>query len=281
MAVAAPADKRFRRAHVKPARRRKVAWRTVWRVARALAVCGLVTYGGWRAAALVAAAESLQVRQVSVRGNVQLSNGEVLALVDGMRGENILGVDLDEWRDRLLTSPWVQDARLRRVLPSRVDVVIQERQPMGIGRLGRRLYLVDRHGVIVDEYGPAYADLDLPLIDGLAAPPGGGGPLVDERRAALAWRLIAALGDHEDLLELVSQLDVSDAYDVVVIRDGDTARLRLGDRDFAGRLQDYLDLAPALRERVSDIDYVDLRFGERLYVRPRTAGPRRAANGRR
>jgi hypothetical protein len=29
-----------------------------------------------------------------------------------------------------------------------------------------------------------------------------------------------------------------------------------------------VDLAPALRKSVPDIDYVDLRFDERLYVRP-------------
>ena len=38
--------------------------------------------------------------------------------------------------------------------------------------------------------------------------------------------------------------------------------------DFLGINLAFLDLAPALRERVADIDYVDLRFGERLYVRP-------------
>ncbi|MFP5378732.1 MAG: cell division protein FtsQ/DivIB [Vicinamibacteria bacterium] len=269
MAVAAPADKRFRRAHVKPARRRTVAWRTVWRVTRAVVVVALVFYGGWRAAGIVNDAQALQVRQVSVRGNERLSTGEVLALVDGMRGENILGVDLDRWRERLLSSPWVLDAKLRRVLPSRVEVAIEERRPMGIGRLGQALYLVDHRGVIVDEYGPAYADIDLPIIDGLASAPSEGGSLVDERRAALAGRLLADLGARDDLLAQVSQLDVSDAYDAVVILEGDTARLRLGDRDFAERLEDYLELAPALRERVADIDYVDLRFGERLYVRPR------------
>jgi cell division septal protein FtsQ len=44
--------------------------------------------------------------------------------------------------------------------------------------------------------------------------------------------------------------------------------LRLGDDAFVDRIQDYLDVAPALRERVAQIDYVDLRFGERVYVRP-------------
>mgnify|MGYP003494045404 CR=1 FL=1 len=54
----------------------------------------------------------------------------------------------------------------------------------------------------------------------------------------------------------------------VVILEGDTALLRLGDAEFVERLQQYLDLAPALRERMAGIDYVDLRFDERLYVRP-------------
>jgi cell division septal protein FtsQ len=54
----------------------------------------------------------------------------------------------------------------------------------------------------------------------------------------------------------------------VVLLDGDTVMLRLGDRDFAARLQGYLDVAPALKERVAAIDTVDLRFGERMYVRP-------------
>jgi cell division septal protein FtsQ len=44
--------------------------------------------------------------------------------------------------------------------------------------------------------------------------------------------------------------------------------IRVGDDDFVERLQTYVDLAPAIRERVPRMDYVDLRFGERVYVRP-------------
>jgi cell division protein FtsQ len=276
VAVSAPADKRFRRAHVKPSRKRRVGWRAIWVAVRLLTVIVLVMYGGWRGATLVLHADALQIAQLSVRGHERLSLGEVLALVDGMRGENILLADLDAWRDRLLSSPWVEEATLRRVLPSRVEVVIRERHPIGIGRLGQTLYLVDGRGVIVDEYGPAYADIDLPLIDGLAAVASEGGSLVDPMRASLAGRLLADVGQRADLLERVSQIDVSDAYDAIVILDGDTVRLRLGDRDFAERLHDYLELAPTLHERVADIDYVDLRFGERLYVRPRSTGARGA-----
>jgi cell division protein FtsQ len=267
-AVAAPADKRFRRAQVKPARKRQVNGRHGWLAIRLVAVLAVALYGGWRGAALVLGAPALQVSRISIRGNERLSSGEVLALVDGLRGEHILAVDLDNWQSRLLASPWVEAAHLRRLLPSRVDIQVRERRPIGIARLAGSLYLVDARGVVIDEYGPNYADLDLPMIDGLAAAPADGASAIDESRVRLAARLLASLESRPDLATRISQIDVADAHDAVVMLDDDTVMLRLGDADFADRIQAYLDLAPTLRERVAEIDYVDLRFDERLYVRP-------------
>jgi len=267
-AVATATDKRFRRAHVKPARRRSLASKQAWVAARAAVLCGLVIYGGYRGVGLVADAQRLQISHLVVRGHERLSAGEVLALVDGLRGQNILLVDLEDWQQRLLASPWVNRATIRRVLPATVEITVHERRPMGIGRIGTALYLVDGEGVIVDEYGPAYADVDLPIIDGLGTSPQDGGTLVDPLRAEFAGRVIAALSARPEIGRRVSQIDVSDLHDAVVILDGDTALLRIGDAEFVERLQQYIDLAPALRERMAAIDYVDLRFDERLYVRP-------------
>jgi cell division protein FtsQ len=266
--IATPADKRFRRAHLKPGRKRSATVSHAWIAARLVVVFGLMMYGGWRAMTLLLGAPALQISRVTVRGNERMATGEVLALVEGLQQRHILTISLDDWRDRLLSSPWVEDARLRRLLPSTIDIEVRERRPMGIGRVVNGLYLVDPRGVIVDEYGPNYADLDLPIIDGLASIPMTGASAVDERRASLAARLMAALETRPDLAARVSQIDVSDGHDVVVLLEGDTAMLRLGDEDFVDRLQGYIDLAPALRERIAEIDYVDLRFGERLYVRP-------------
>jgi cell division protein FtsQ len=267
-AVAAPADKRFRRAHVRPAKRRGTTLWHAWVAARVIVIFGLMVYGGWRGTSLLLATPALQISRITVRGNDRLATGEVLALVAGLRQRNILTVRLDTWRERLLTSPWVEDVTMRRILPSSVEIVVRERRPMGIGRVANGLYLVDARGVIVDEYGPNYAEFDLPIIDGLASVPHSGGSAVDEAKAFLAARLMTALQQRPDLAAKVSQIDVSNPHDAVVILDGDTAMLRLGEDEFVERLQGYLDLGPALRERVADIDYVDLRFGDRLYVRP-------------
>jgi len=263
--VSAPSDKRFRRAHVSPARRR--GWRpvlvTAVRVAIAVVVGVLAVYTG---VSFVFTTEALQVSRITVEGNTRMSRGEVLSRLDGLEGSHMLTVDLEQWRQRLRAAPWVADARLRRVFPRTVMVVIAEREPMGIGRLNDRLMLVDPEGTIIDEFGPNYATLDLPIIDGLVS---GGPSLVDGERAMLASRVIAGLQQQPELARLVSQIDVSDARDAAVLLKNDTAVLKVGHEKFAERLQSYLELAPTLRERVDGIDYVDLRFDERVYVRPR------------
>jgi cell division septal protein FtsQ len=95
----------------------------------------------------------------------------------------------------------------------------------------------------------------------------------DATRADLAARVIAGVRSKPELARKISQIDVSDLHNASVILSGDPAVLYLGDDQFLQRLQSYVELAPALRERVAEMDYVDLRFDERIYVRP-AAGAR-------
>ena len=265
--IAAPADRRFRRSHVKPSRSRRNRRTLVRPVAMSLFVLFVLLFVLARGRTVMAQLGVLQVDRVVVHGNQRLSKGEVLAVLAGLRGESLFWIDLDAWRWRLMSSPWVRDAALRRSLPSTVDVMISERQPIGVSRLHDDLYLVDERGVVIDQYGPQYADLDLPIIDGLTISPGDGSA-TDATRADLAARVIAAVRAKPELARRLSQIDVSDLHNASVILSGDPAVLYLGDDRFLQRLQSYIELVPALRERVSDMDYVDLRFDERIYVRP-------------
>jgi cell division protein FtsQ len=275
MSVKARAEKNFRRSKLKPTRRKGKRRRISWRAVRVLLSILLVGYATYRAFDLVVSASTLQVRRITVHGNERLGSGEVLALVEGLRGTSILTADLERYRRRLLKSPWVAEVALRRVLPSTVEVFVRERRPMAVGRLGGQFFLIDREGVIIDEFGPQYSEFDLPIIDGLVRTPGSGGAALDERRADLAARVIEAVAERKDFAHPVSQIDVSDLHDAVVMLEGDTTLLHLGEDRFVERLQSYIDLAPTLRERVQEIDYVDLRYDGRLYVRPGTAQRRK------
>jgi cell division septal protein FtsQ len=275
--VSAPADRRFRRAHVKPSRRRR-GWRALALPAVRLGVLAAVAALGFhRLADLTAQARVLQVERIVVRGTARLSRGEVLAALADLRGESLIWTDLDSWRRRILTSPWVGDAELRRSFPSTVEVTITERRPIGLGRLDGGMYLVDEHGVVIDRFGPQYADLDLPIIDGLSVDSGGGPAAADAERANLAARVIGDLAARPEIARRLSQLDVGDVRNAVAILAGDPAAIHLGAERFLQRLQGYLELSEALRASVPEIDYVDLRFDERIYVKPAAHGRGAAA----
>ncbi|PYR33186.1 MAG: hypothetical protein DMF90_21725, partial [Acidobacteria bacterium] len=257
-AVALPADRRFRRALVKPAGKRE-RWRR--RVARALkvgllALLAAVTVS--RGRDWVAEVRALQISRVVVRGNHYLSSADVLDTLKGLRGASIVTADLDVWRHRVLESPWVADAVFRRTLPSTVEVTLTEREPIAVGRLGTTLYLIDGRGMVIDLFGPQHGDLDLPIVDGLGTTLSAAAP--DEVRAGLAARLLLAFRTKPDLARRVSQVNVTNPHNAGVILNGDRAMLYVGEDRFLPRVEAYLGLASALREQVSDIDYVDLRF---------------------
>ena len=266
--AAAATDKRFRRPDVRPGKRRRLGLR-IWRVGRvALAGGALVTLAVMGSSRVVDA-RLLAVDRVIVQGNQRLSVGEIEALVSDVRGQSLLTVDLHLFQTRLLGSPWVQSVTVRRILPSTVDVRIVERDPVAIARLGQQLYLVDGTGVIMGEYGPQYSDFDLPIVDGMAAPASEGGG-IDPARAQLAARFLASMAGRPELRRSVSQVDVSREGNVTVLLGGDPALLYLGDEQFVERLRTYLEIRPTLEERMADVDYVDLRFGQRVVVKDRT-----------
>jgi cell division protein FtsQ len=268
--VAAQQDKRFRRSDARPGRRRwqKLAWKAGFIGIGCLVALGLVTAAG----SAVLHSQALAVSNVVVRGNVRLSTGEVEALVGGLRGQGIFFVNFEEYRKRLMDSPWVGSVTLSRVLPGTVVIQIGERAPMAVARLGQQLYLVDDRGMIIDEFGPQYREFDLPVVDGLVHAAKSGGPSVDMAAVSVSGRFLSAVASRADLRGRVSQIDVSNPQDVVVLLDDDPVLLHVGDTRFVERLEMYLQIAPTLRAQMTDIDYADLRLDdvERIVVRPKS-----------
>jgi cell division septal protein FtsQ len=279
MPVLAPADKRFRRAHVSPRRKRlldRSAWTRIGIVAGLVLVALTMVYAGLTA---MVHSNALTITAIAVEGAVRMPEGAVQEELADLIGRGMFGVDLDAARDRVRRLSWVADASMRRVMPGTVAVTITERQPMAIGRIGDTLNLIDRRGVIIDAFGPNYKDLDLPIVDGLAYADEQEIGTLEQSRALLAVRLMTDLQRAPELANRVSQVDVSDARNAVVVIKGDPTLLYLGDTKFVERLQAYLDLAPTLREDVPGADSVDLRYGTRIFVRPGARSGQARAKG--
>jgi cell division protein FtsQ len=242
-------------------------WTKLGIVSAAVVAALLGTYWG---ISTVARSKALTITTITVEGTVRMPEGIVREQLSDLVGLPMFSVNLDEWCDKVRELSWVAEASIRRVMPGTVAVTIEERRPMAIGRVGDTLNIIDRRGIIIDAFGPHYADLDLPIIDGLAySDEREVGPL-EQARALLAARLLTDLQRTTGLATRISQVDVSDEHDAVVVLKGDTTLVRLGESHFVDRLQSYLDLAPTLQERIPNAATVDLRYGSRIFVRPAT-----------
>ena len=285
MAVKVPADKRFKRGRVKTPRKAARRWTGLIRpLVKWSVVALLVVYATSRAMALVTGSPALRISHFIVHGHHHLAPADVLSRVRMLDGENIVRADLEAARRRLLGSPWIAGATLRRQLPATIEIEIEERRPVALARLARGgLQLVAADGMVLGPVGMAQAGFDLPIADGLTAVPGRSlsGPgvgigvpaRVDPERAGLVGRLVDSLREDESLLKLVSEVDVTDLEDAVVLLGDDPARVHLGDREFARRVRAYRDLAPTLLQHVDAIDSADVRYDGRVFVRPARGRP--------
>jgi cell division protein FtsQ len=283
VAVSPPADPRLRRSG--PRSPAPAGGRPRWPVV-VLGTAGLlvaIALGAWTLH-VIRTHPAFSIRDVVVDGNRWVARGEVLALLGGIEGAHLMTVDLERWRRALLASPWVADATLRRTLPGTVTVRIAEREPVAIARIGADLYVIDRDAILVDRFGPAHGGLDLPIVDGIATS-GADGLTIDGPRVAVAVALVHELRRWPDLAAEVSQIDVTVPDDTAVFLRGRPARVRVGRDRVADRLRTYLEIADLLHAEVPEVDYVDLRFGDRVYLKPlppatgRAVGPPSGGRG--
>jgi cell division protein FtsQ len=270
--IAVTPDRRFRRSEHRPAHRRATQF-VVRAIVAAVTLMTVASAAVWAAHSIVDA-PWLRVDRLVVTGTARLTAEDVERMVIGIRRESILRVDFAAYRRRVLESPWVADVTLWRRLPSTVEIRVRERAPMALARVGHQLYLTDATGIIIDEFGPEYADVHAPIVTGLISTGDSTARLVDRERVQLTSAFLATLSDWPALRDRVSEIDVSRQDDVVVLMEGETAWLHLGHERFLERLKTYVEVRPSLADQLGELDSVDLRFDGRLFVRPGTRADR-------
>lgn len=106
------------------------------------------------------------VKRIDVRGINNMERLPVYAVALDQDTVAMPLVDLDAIRARLMTFPWIKDARVSRRLPDTLVVEVVERTPAALWQNGRRLFLVDGEGVALREVHPDA----VPTLPTLAGP---------------------------------------------------------------------------------------------------------------
>lgn len=204
----------------------------------------------------------LESPNLELTGIKYTSRAQVLRVFDQDYGRSLYLFPLADRRKALRNVRWVHDATIVRIWPNRLSVQITERKPAAFVKLPgdniARWGLIDDEGVILDP--PAKAVFRLPVLAGIRSSE------TAEKRGVRVRRMQRLTKELGRLADKVSEVDVSDLDNLKITEPvGATAvSLMLGDRNFASRLQNFLDHYPDIHAKMPQASTFDLRLDDRI-----------------
>jgi cell division protein FtsQ len=189
--------------------------------------------------------------QVEVRGARTLSDEEILGRAGVTEQSSLLFLSADHVRDALRSDPRIAKARVRKLYPDRLDIFIEEREPMARWQRAGKLHLIARDGaVLASDIGAAHADL--PLVVGAGA----------AQRAAAFLDLIARFPSLRE--EVRAGVLIAERRWNVRLKNG--IDVRLPEDDPAQALKHLVALESSKELLSRDLTFIDLRAPDRVSV---------------
>jgi cell division protein FtsQ len=208
------------------------------------------------------------LRSVTVTGTRTLSESEIRRTAGLRPGTPLVWIDPDAVARRLRALPRVRDARVELRFPHEVRIHVVERTPAATVRLPFQTVVTDREGVVLGEG----EDPEHPLLvaDGFPPQPMRAGRPIPWPPVRSAVRAVVALPQGVQNRITFVRVDPKGPLDVQ-LPSGVRVRVRPTD-ELAERLTVAEAVVERLRERGIRVAAVDLRFGDRVVVRPLPAG---------
>ncbi len=209
-----------------------------------------------RIAGAGAVSAGFEVKRITVMGQRQTSEQDLLAAVGPVIGSSLLHFDAYAARARVEDLGWVRSAAVSRLWPDTVHVSIREREPAAVWQLSGALHLIDQNGAVIREIG-AYEYSYLPLIVGAGAPGSASGilqalrdqPALKDRTAALI-----RVGDRRWNLRTKAGIDV-----------------KFPEENFGEAVVYLAQLQSRLALLDEPLEYIDLRNPENFVYREKGA----------
>lgn len=269
-----PNPRAFGAALVRSARGARQRWREIVAAGTGFALAATAVVGRPALIAWVRDHPYFRVEEIVVTPTSRVRAGDLLQWADLRAGTSIWSIDPDALAARIETHPWVQRACVRRELPHRLVLEVQERRPAAI-LLIDQLYYLDRAGVIFARLDPG-DHLDVPFVTGIEAAVLAGErpfPRHGIRQALKVLELTRSAG----LPFRLSEVHIEREQGITVFPTEPRVALVFGWGGYSAKVARLKETLDALTGREGQIREIDLTYDEQAVVRlrqPRGGGQR-------
>ena len=216
-------------------------------------------------------AKIFHLEEVSFSGLRHIQAPVLKSLILKNFSGNVLSLDLEQVRQLVESEPWVHEVTVRRRLPNHLEFHVREREVVAVAKIGKKLRVVDREGVLLETFGSGFSEeVNRPIVNGLASFTIGESDSSNKDRMRLYLNALEVLASGEnDYSTSLSEVDVTKLGRVRVVPNDNPFPVDLGDRDFLRRYEmflDRLDLIQQVREEHGGVEWVDMSFENRIVV---------------
>ncbi len=205
-----------------------------------------------------AARSAFVVNKVVFSGNAHLSDEELRALAGIKGGESMITLSSAEVYRKISATPWVMSVAVRKELPDKLLVRVKETEPFALLDMKGRLFIVDERGKMLQELRESSMPF-LPIISG--------DPFGNKEVYAESLRLVQAVRE-TGLMEKKNRIEIiaRTLNEIAVNLDGLVVKVGAG--DYEEKLSRLAELEEQIKDRQIPVDYIDLRFANRVVVKP-------------
>ncbi|MCL5023003.1 MAG: FtsQ-type POTRA domain-containing protein [Nitrospirae bacterium] len=205
-----------------------------------------------------ASAKLFPLKEVVFYGNRHLGDGELRAIAGLDKGESLLTVSAKGVSARLLQSPWIREVSVRKDFPGRMIVRISETSPFAILETKGRAFLIDDRGKMLEEMKGSVPFLPVITAD----------PLRNRESFSEALQLAKVVSERKIATERNRVEIVADKGPESLSMVLDDVLVKIGQGDYEQKLGRLFSLEDEIKKRAIAVDYVDLRFANKVVVKP-------------
>jgi hypothetical protein len=211
------------------------------------------------------------VREVIVRQTHHVPADEIRRVAGIEPGMSVWDVDGPSAEARLRDHDWIRAAHVRRELPHRVVIQVQEERPVAILAMddGKAAdYYVAAHGRVFARVGAA-DPRDFPYVTGLGSSDLGEADVLGPRALRRALALVRIAGRGSAGLGAVSEVHVDRTRGLTLMPERPAVPIELGWTGFAEKLARLPRVLALWAGREGEIATLDLLFDDEVIVRTR------------
>lgn len=198
------------------------------------------------------------IQRIVFVNNRHLTDDELRELVAEKIPKSLLTVSCEEIGKRVLKSPWIKSASVRKEFPGTLSITVEETEPLALLEKSERLFLIDERGTVLEELRNDVIPF-LPIIVS--------DPEREKEGFSEALTLVRLLNERGMIAER-SHVEVIAHSPNELCVEMDELVVKMGAGGYDEKLERLALLEEELKQRNLLADSIDLRFGDKAIVKP-------------